>query len=196
VEVAVKYLPTWKNIDKEIGHLQRVATCDHVVKFYGFTATLLPKFKSHHIGIVMQHYFNGSLRSYLADNFAQLNWEDKFGLARDIALGLQCIHDNNLIHRDLNSDNILIDEHGRALVSDFGESSDEGSESSSKGRAGRYLPPEINDSPWMPFMRAGGYILAWFRLLGDLKREIAIFKGGTIASDYTHIRRHTRTTHP
>ena len=38
----------------------------------------------------------------------------------DIANGLKFIHENNIVHRDIKSDNILIDKNGHCKIADFG----------------------------------------------------------------------------
>ncbi len=41
-------------------------------------------------------------------------------LIRDIALGLEAAHLQDILHRDLKPDNILVEENGRAWIADFG----------------------------------------------------------------------------
>jgi p21-activated kinase 2 len=41
-------------------------------------------------------------------------------IMREILLGLDFIHDKKQIHRDLKSDNILVDKNGNIKVADFG----------------------------------------------------------------------------
>ena len=38
----------------------------------------------------------------------------------DIAKGLKFLHENNVVHRDIKSDNILIDKNGVCKIADFG----------------------------------------------------------------------------
>lgn len=38
---------------------------------------------------------------------------------KDIAKGLQCLHNNNVVHRNLNPAKVLIDDKGNAKITDF-----------------------------------------------------------------------------
>lgn len=62
----------------------------------------------------------------------------------EVAEGLAAAHDAGLLHRDMKPDNVLIDATGRARVTDFGLSVDDGDERA-RGLAGTrgYLAPEI-----------------------------------------------------
>jgi serine/threonine protein kinase len=37
-----------------------------------------------------------------------------------IALGMQYLHSHDIVHRDLKLENILLDDHNRPLITDFG----------------------------------------------------------------------------
>ncbi|KAF0496460.1 kinase-like protein [Gigaspora margarita] len=52
-------------------------------------------------------------------NFTKLQWTDKLCIAKEIALGLLFLHVNNIIHRDLHSNNILIHQK-QPKITDFG----------------------------------------------------------------------------
>ena len=49
----------------------------------------------------MEYADGGSLRNYFKQNFNNLTWENKYLLAYQIAIALECIHDEGIVHRDL-----------------------------------------------------------------------------------------------
>jgi len=51
--------------------------------------------------IVLEYADSGTLNSYLNENFNKLDWNEKYQLALQLANAIECIHDNDIIHRDL-----------------------------------------------------------------------------------------------
>ena len=70
--------------------------------------------------LVMELMSQGSLTSFLKKT-VNLPWENRWVLMMDIVYGLLCLHANNIVHRDVKSGNILIN-NNRARISDFGTS--------------------------------------------------------------------------
>ncbi|KAF7128959.1 hypothetical protein RHSIM_Rhsim10G0139200 [Rhododendron simsii] len=74
--------------------------------------------------LVYEYMCNGSLANFLfTHERPQPNWEEKVEIARDIACGIHYLHDEcetQIIHCDIKPQNILMDEHCCAKISDFG----------------------------------------------------------------------------
>ncbi|KAL5222540.1 hypothetical protein ABZP36_027253 [Zizania latifolia] len=72
---------------------------------------------------------NGSLASHLyGENIAPLRWDLRVNIALDVARGLEYLHDGAVppvVHRDIKSPNILLDQSMHARVADFGLSREE-----------------------------------------------------------------------
>ncbi|PSR95641.1 Calcium/calmodulin-regulated receptor-like kinase [Actinidia chinensis var. chinensis] len=90
----------------------------------------------------------GSLASHLySENHELLSWGLRVQIALDVARGLEYLHDGAIppvIHRDIKSSNILLDQSMRARVADFGLSREEMVDrhaSNVRGTFG-YLDPE------------------------------------------------------
>ncbi|CAG8656998.1 5370_t:CDS:2, partial [Funneliformis mosseae] len=69
--------------------------------------------------LIMQYANGGDLQNYLEKNFENLTWYDKKKLAIQIAEGLNYLHNEKILHRDLHSKNIVIHDD-KAKITDFG----------------------------------------------------------------------------
>jgi len=49
----------------------------------------------------MKYADGGTLRSYLKQNFAKLDWNDKYRMAYQLTDAVLCLHDEGIVHRDL-----------------------------------------------------------------------------------------------
>ena len=72
-----------------------------------------------HYSLVMELMPKGSLY-HLLRNGQPLPWEIRFQIALDAAWGLKDLHGYSILHRDLKSLNILLDDRLRAKLADFG----------------------------------------------------------------------------
>src|SRR5437660_10865396 len=57
--------------------------------------------------LVMRYANDGSLTNYISKKFKNLKWEDKIKILYGIILGLNFIHQEQLVHQDLHSGNIF-----------------------------------------------------------------------------------------
>ncbi|KAE8900339.1 hypothetical protein PF005_g12348 [Phytophthora fragariae] len=124
-QVAVKrILNEKKNDEKEIecfgAEIKLMASFSHpkIVEFLGVSWSSMQD-----VCAVTEYMAKGDLYGFLKRRQGQLNWRDhKIFLAEDVADALGYLHglSPKVIHRDLKSKNILLDDAFRAKLSDFG----------------------------------------------------------------------------
>src|SRR6266511_1245136 len=70
----------------------------------------------------MRYANNGSLADYVTKNFKNLKWKYKIRILYSITSGLNIIHQEQLIHHDLHSGNILHFSNlsQKAMIADLG----------------------------------------------------------------------------
>ena len=83
----------------------------HIVKVFDFGI------EEHRPYLVMAHISGGSLRDRLRDGGAL---PEPAGLARELLGALGHVHAAGIVHRDVKPGNILLDEHDRSHLTDFG----------------------------------------------------------------------------
>ncbi|KAF9416612.1 hypothetical protein BGZ94_010164 [Podila epigama] len=117
IKVAIKEASS-QVISKEVDIYSRMKGSEGVVQFYGVTFPHgLEK-----LCIVTKYADSGSLTWHLKVAYHKLTWADKLRLASQIATGISHLHREGVFHRDLHGGNILIDDEGNAMLTDFGAS--------------------------------------------------------------------------
>ena len=89
-----------------------------VFKIHCYGVTQEPNTQNY--ALVLQFMENGSLRSYLNQNFNSITWYQKLNMMKHISVGISYIHRNQSIHKDLHLGNILQENQYVAHISDFG----------------------------------------------------------------------------
>lgn len=70
--------------------------------------------------LVQEFVSCGELYKLLKDDTVLIDWKLSMSIARDTAAGMAYLHSRGVIHRDLKSENLLVDEHWRIKICDFG----------------------------------------------------------------------------
>lgn len=69
--------------------------------------------------IVMEHVEGITLKTYI-EKKGQLNYKEAISIAIQVARGIEAAHNNNIVHRDIKPQNIMISHEGKVKVTDFG----------------------------------------------------------------------------
>ncbi|KAF6992430.1 hypothetical protein CFC21_009418 [Triticum aestivum] len=133
--VAVKRLNNSYMIDEEF--LQEVKCLikvkhQNVVRFLGYCADTQGVAETYNGNFVMadvqQRLFcfeyvpNGNLGAYISEASHGLEWRKRYQIIKGICEGLNYLHQNNIVHSDLNPANILLDNNMVPKIADFGVS--------------------------------------------------------------------------
>ncbi|KAF5813938.1 putative protein kinase RLK-Pelle-LRR-I-1 family [Helianthus annuus] len=118
--VAIKRINR-ENQQREKGFLLEVETlrnCTHsnIVSLFGFCD------EGGEMIVVLEYASNGSLDDYLRDNdkMTNLTWTQRIQICCGIAHGLKYLHTKNVIHGDIRSSNILLNDKMVAKIAHFG----------------------------------------------------------------------------
>jgi len=128
------YLASWKEVDVVVKKLHTGLTAAAIEEFQK-EASIMAQLHHPNIvrlygvcidpneyGMVMEYMPEGSLDKVLADTKRKLLWSKRWQISLDISLGISYLHERTpaIVHRDLKSLNIFVDENLRVKVGDFG----------------------------------------------------------------------------
>ncbi|MGG7176037.1 Stk1 family PASTA domain-containing Ser/Thr kinase [Clostridium paraputrificum] len=72
------------------------------------------------LNYIVMEYVKGKTLKDVIKQFGKLNYETAITIGTQIAKALECAHKNNIIHRDVKPQNVLVTEEGVIKVTDFG----------------------------------------------------------------------------
>ncbi|PQP92354.1 senescence-induced receptor-like serine/threonine-protein kinase [Prunus yedoensis var. nudiflora] len=121
-------------------------------------------------GLIYEYMANGNLHKHLSDNTSNiLSWEDRLRIAMDAAHGLEYLHYGckpPIIHRDVKSTNILLNENFQAKLSDFGLS--------------RIFPADDGTHVWTRVAGTPGYLDPEYYLSNMLNEKSDVYSFGIV----------------
>ncbi|EOA19243.1 hypothetical protein CARUB_v100064731mg, partial [Capsella rubella] len=119
-EVAIKILKPervnaemLREFSQEV-YIMRKVRHKNVVQFIGACT------RSPNLCIVTEFMTRGSLYDFLHKHKGVFKIQSLLKVALDVSKGMNYLHQNNIIHRDLKTANLLMDEHEVVKVADFG----------------------------------------------------------------------------
>eukprot|EP00040_Diaphanoeca_grandis_P009078 m.47531 g.47531 ORF g.47531 m.47531 type:complete len:551 (+) comp20514_c0_seq1:52-1704(+) len=110
------YPDVGKDFERECETLMAIRHA-HLLIFYGAGLT-----SDNRPFMVTEFMPRGSLRNVLADATQELPWPTRHKFALQIAKAMKYLHDLGVVHRDLKSDNCLVNDQLDVKVCDFGTS--------------------------------------------------------------------------
>ncbi|CAK8574025.1 unnamed protein product [Lathyrus sativus] len=118
-EVAVKrlYQHNFKRVEQFMNEIKILTRLRHrnLVTLYGCTSH-----QSHELLLVYEYVSNGTVASHLRRESGFLPWHIRMKVALETATALAYLHASEIIHRDVKTNNILLDETFCIKVADFG----------------------------------------------------------------------------
>ncbi|PKY49351.1 kinase-like protein, partial [Rhizophagus irregularis] len=108
----INHKSTLKEVVNELKLHRTVNIHDNILRFYD-------DHQMNNYILVLEYADSGTLESYLHYNFDQLGWDDKLRLVFQLSNAILCLHECDIIHRDLHAANILMHQKNIKLA-DFG----------------------------------------------------------------------------
>ncbi|XP_052021057.1 sperm motility kinase X-like [Apodemus sylvaticus] len=141
--VAIKILKRGTNIDfLVISEIDLVKSLNHsrIIQLFQIFET------RHKTYLVMEYAVRGSLLKHI-NKCGHLDEEEARRIFTELSLAVNYIHSQNIVHRDIKAENILLDWEGHVKLTDFGLGKRLASGEKFKGFCGtpQYCAPEVFD---------------------------------------------------
>ncbi|CAG8625848.1 34158_t:CDS:2, partial [Gigaspora margarita] len=96
---------SFRDFVREIKIITEVDHNINIIRFFGIVKDLIDEIQisdpTESYYMVLQYANHGDLRSYLQHHFSKLDWTTKIEMAKEISSGIKCLHNADILHRDL-----------------------------------------------------------------------------------------------
>ncbi|RUS23465.1 hypothetical protein BC937DRAFT_86150 [Endogone sp. FLAS-F59071] len=124
--VAITMPSRVSDIIEQVQNFRRLHSCDYIATVYAITQDP----RNQHYCLIMKNAIRSNLRQYMkASEYSNLPWNAKCKIAWEFVVAsltdynrIKFLHDGGVVHGDLNSLNVLINDSGSAIVTGFGHS--------------------------------------------------------------------------
>jgi serine/threonine protein kinase len=106
----------FNDFGKELSVLRLLSNCPRIVRMFGYCELV----KEHKLVLLMERADGGTVADLLDDSSVQLTDLQKAIIIMEAAMGMKYLIGQGVLHRDLKSANLLVDKDGHIMVSDFG----------------------------------------------------------------------------
>ena len=86
---------------KEEFHMLRQLEHENVIRYLCLYRPKRKTLNNRDFGVIMEYMSGGSLEDYIKNDFEHITYDNKKSIMRQILSGLDYLHQNNIIHRDL-----------------------------------------------------------------------------------------------
>lgn len=120
-QVVIKILPPKaaqkkKNLDRFVREAQAAARIEHPNIVQVHTVDKAPE----GLYYISMQYVKGKNLNELITAKGRYEWREALRLMTEVARGLRVAHNNNVVHRDIKAENIMVTDDGVAKIADFG----------------------------------------------------------------------------
>ncbi|CAB5335379.1 unnamed protein product [Rhizophagus irregularis] len=107
----LKLIPTANEIIETLKLQSEADFHDSVIHFFGVTLENDQNNLSKNYSLVMEYADGGTLREYLRKNFDKITCDGKLSMAYQLVCAVSCLHNEGIVHSDLHSNNILVNQN-------------------------------------------------------------------------------------
>lgn len=103
---------------REVKALYKLNNCKNIVKVLGHNNNMVVNMTNQKAGVIFLEYIHGQELSKM--QIGDTTPKEKFSIIYQLISAIEYSHNNDIIHRDINPNNILIDDDNNVKLIDFG----------------------------------------------------------------------------